>query len=72
MSQNRKILAHLRNEGSITAIEAIRRYKILRLSARIHDLKDKGIQIETKIHESDSKGAAGNYAEYKYKGERQR
>lgn len=51
MTQNEMILEHLRNRGSITSMEAIQRYGITRLSARIYDLRAGGhiITNETKI-----------------------
>lgn len=65
MSQTKRILHHLRTEGSITALEAMKRYRIFRLSARILDLRDKGHRIKTTMHESDSPGRAGDFAEYR-------
>jgi hypothetical protein len=48
-SQNKTVLKHLVKYGSITANEAIRLYSIQRLSARIYDLKDKGVRIGSEI-----------------------
>ena len=45
LTQCDKVLRHLRDHGYITSLEAINEYGILRLSARIADLKDKGIPI---------------------------
>ena len=39
------ILRHLRDYGSITSIEAITEYGILRLASRINDLKRSGHNI---------------------------
>lgn len=39
------IIRHLRDYGSITSIEAITEYGILRLASRINDLKRKGHNI---------------------------
>jgi len=39
MTQNQKILRHLRLYGSIDPMTAIREYGIMRLGARIYDLK---------------------------------
>lgn len=44
-SQNQKILKHLKTHGAITATDAISRYGILRLAARIHDLRTSGYEI---------------------------
>lgn len=65
MSQTKIVLHHLRTEGSITALEAMRRYRIFRLSARILDIRDAGHRIKTIMHESDSPGRAGDFAEYR-------
>lgn len=40
-----RIIRHLRDYGSITSIEAISEYGILRLASRISDLKQKGHNI---------------------------
>lgn len=51
------VLDHLINEGGITSIEAFERYKITRLAAVIHDLKDDGVQIVSiPVCKYDSKG----------------
>ena len=39
------ILRHLRDYGSITSLEAITEYGILRLASRISDLKNQGHNI---------------------------
>ena len=49
MTQTEKILRHLEDIGSITPMEAIRQYGIMRLGARIWDLKREGYPIEAKI-----------------------
>lgn len=45
MTQEEKVLKHLEMFGTITPIEAISEYGIMRLGARIHDLRRKGICI---------------------------
>lgn len=49
-TQCERILRHLRDFGSISSLEAITEYGILRLASRINDLKRKGYPIisETK------------------------
>lgn len=47
MTQEQKILRHLEDFGSITPMDAIRDYSIMRLGARIWDLRHKGHDIET-------------------------
>lgn len=50
ITQNDRILRHLKDYGSISSLEAITEYGILRLASRISDLKGQGINIvsETK------------------------
>lgn len=45
MSQTKKILIHMQDRGSITALEAMQEYGCMRLAARIADLKAEGVQI---------------------------
>lgn len=45
ITQCDRILRHLRDFGSITSLEAITEYGILRLASRINDLKRKGYHI---------------------------
>lgn len=49
MNQNEKILRHLREIGNITPMEAIAQYGIMRLSARISDLKHQGFNITAQL-----------------------
>ena len=48
-SQNDRILAHMQEGKSITALEAIDQYNILRLAARINDLRKQGHVIKSEI-----------------------
>ena len=50
MTQTQKIKAHLLKKNFITSWEAITRYRITRLSARIFDLRDSGLKIKTESH----------------------
>lgn len=47
LTQSDMILAHLRDKGSITPLQALRLYGSLRAGARIYDLRRKGHQIVT-------------------------
>ena len=47
-SQCKRLLGHLKTYGSITSLDAWRQLGILRLAARIHDLKAMGVLIKTK------------------------
>lgn len=45
MNQCETILRHLRDYGSITSLEAMQEYGIMRLASRISDLKKSGVVI---------------------------
>ena len=45
MTQNERILRHLCDHGSITTLEAIQEYGVMRLASRIHDLRRQGFDI---------------------------
>lgn len=45
MTQCERILRHLEDYGSITSLEAIQEYGILRLASRINDLRRNGHRI---------------------------
>lgn len=45
ITQCERILRHLKDFGSITSLEAIQEYGILRLASRINDLKQQGYYI---------------------------
>lgn len=47
MSQNFKILQHLKQGNTITPLEALHLFGSLRLGARIKDLRDMGANIIT-------------------------
>ncbi len=48
-TQCMKVLRYLREFGSITAAEAMEHFGCFRLAARIADLRDEGIAIESEI-----------------------
>ena len=47
MTQKQKILLHLEKNKGITLLEALTRYGVLNLSARIQELRCMGYYIET-------------------------
>mgnify|MGYP004671035539 CR=1 FL=1 len=49
MKQTEKIARHLETYGSITSLEAMQEYGIMRLASRISDLKRAGIPIKTEM-----------------------
>lgn len=66
MNQNERILEHLKKYGSITPKEANAEYGIMRLGARIHDLKKAGHAILTTNEKALNKyGEKIRYARYK-------
>lgn len=66
MTQNEKILRHLRKYGSITPLEALEEYGIMRLASRISDLKKEGAPITREIATSRNRfGESVRYAVYR-------
>lgn len=47
MTQVERIEEYMRRHGSITTLEAMRDLGVLRLSARIYDLRAKGLEIDS-------------------------
>lgn len=69
MTQNEKILRHLRMFGSINPIEAFQEYGILRLGARIYDLKSQGYSIASSMQTGKNRfGETVYFSEYTLKG----
>lgn len=52
-TQEATILEHLMAYGSITSWEAIQKYRITRLSAKIYDLKKMGYRIRTDFESNE-------------------
>ena len=70
MTQNDRILRHLKDYGSIDPMTAIQDYGITRLGARIWDLKERGHLIQTDMVRARNRyGEPTHYAKYTYKGE---
>lgn len=65
MTQNDKILNHLRDHGGITSMEAYEIYGCTRLSARIKDLRDAGFVFKaTRETGRNRDGEKVSYARY--------
>lgn len=64
MSQEFDILLHLRDYGSITPLDALRKFGCFRLGARINDLRNQGYEIETIMTTINKK----RFAKYVLKG----
>lgn len=66
MTQNEAVLRHLLDNGGITSLEAMERYGIMRLGARVYDLKKQGYPIKTFLRIGKSRnGESMVYAEYR-------
>ena len=61
MTQNQRVLEHLEKYGSLTALEAVHNYGIMRLASRISDLKHQGYNIT-----SDRIKVTNRYGEVTY------
>lgn len=65
MTQNERILRHLQDFGSITALDALKDYGCMRLGARIWDLKRDGHDIRTTFESAQNRyGEKVSYARY--------
>jgi len=56
LTQKEKISNHLKKFKSITTIQAFLKYKITRLSGRIHELRGDGMNIRSKRMEDKKNG----------------
>lgn len=66
MTQNDRIMRHLREYGTITQLEAMQEYGIYRLASRISDLRKEGIKINrTMVKGKNRYGEATCFAEYR-------
>lgn len=69
MRQVDRLLRHLTDFGSITPMEAYEDYGIMRLSARISDLRERGHVITTELVEGTNRyGEKTRYARYRMEG----
>ena len=65
MSQCNRVLQHLQIHGSISQLEAMQEYGIMRLGARIYDLKKMGYSIDRIIETGKNRyGESTSYARY--------
>ena len=72
MSQNGRILDYLTKNGSITQLDAMRDLGIMRLGARVFDLKERGYNIQTVMVEDLNRfGEPTRYARYYLKGDKE-
>lgn len=65
MTQCEKILRHMEDYGSISSLEAVNEYGIMRLASRISDLKRMGVPISKEtVNGRNRYGEATSYARY--------
>ena len=55
MTQTEMIRAHLQSGRDLTPIDALHHYGCFRLAARIKELRNQGLQIETLTEQRDGK-----------------
>lgn len=66
MTQEEKILAYMERHGSITPLEAMNELGVMRLGARIFDLKESGVKIITDtVTGTNRDGERVRYARYR-------
>lgn len=69
MTQCERILRHCKDYGSITSLEAMQEYGIMRLASRISDLRKMGYDIEVVTETGKNRyGEKTSYARYSLKG----
>ena len=65
MTQCELIQRHLEDYGSITSLEAMQEYGIMRLASRISDLKKLGFPIKKEMVSGENRyGEPTSYAQY--------
>lgn len=70
LTQTGRILRHLNDYGSITPLEAMEQYGIMRLGARIWDIKQLGYNVVTMTEKAINRyGEPVHYARYALKRE---
>lgn len=70
VTQCDRILRHLKDYGSITPLEAMNEYGIMRLAARINDLRAQGIAIASEVKTGKNRyGEDTHFSVYRLKKE---
>lgn len=65
-TQCERILRHMKDYGSITSMEAVNEYGIMRLASRINDLRAQGIAISSETVSGKNRyGETTHYAVYR-------
>lgn len=60
-SQNATILKHLKRNRTLSPLEALKRFGVMRLAARIYELRNDGHLIGTRLKQTDD---GVRFAEY--------
>ena len=55
LTQKERIIRHLKDKGSITSLEAMKEYGIMRLTSRVCELKDQGYNIRSEFVSSKNR-----------------
>lgn len=67
MTQNEKIRMYMRDHGSITPMDAMREFGIMRLASRISEMRKDGESItKTTVKDKNRYGDTVHYAKYSY------
>lgn len=70
LTQCGRVMRHLKDYGSISSLEAMQEYGIMRLASRISELKKRGEKITVKMEKGKNRyGEATHYAVYYLKQE---
>ena len=64
MTQNERIMRHLHDFGSITSLEAVTEYGILRLASRVHELRRSNNIIGQTVAAKNRYGETVRYTRY--------
>lgn len=68
ITQCDRILRHMKDYGSITSLEAMNEYGIMRLASRINDLRAEGIAIVSEVKTGKNRyGETTHFAVYRLK-----
>lgn len=62
--QTERILDYLRENGSISQLEALRECGVMRLASRISDLKKSGVNISSKTESGTNRYGKYSYSRY--------
>ena len=66
ITQCERILRHMKDYGSITSLEAVTEYGIMRLASRINDLRAQGIAIVSEYKTGKNRyGETTHFAVYR-------